>query len=255
MNDPKDLSNLFKDIHHGLPRQGPGSRETTLKALSSCTDLPEAVQVLDVGCGPGAQSIVLAEALPKAHITAIDLYPFFLEELEERAAEKGLSERIETKQMNMLKMPFEAESFDLIWAEGSAYIMGFLNAVRDWHKLLKPGGYLAVSEICWLQEERSKPLVDFWKQAYNSMRDLDSLIQEISKFDYKMLEYFVLPNSAWWDEYYTPLSERLPGLVAKYGDNPTASAIVMENNTEIEMRRQYPNEYGYAFFVLQKAGA
>jgi SAM-dependent methyltransferase len=39
--------------------------------------------------------------------------------------------------------------WDMIWAEGSAYIIGVERAMRDWRRLLRPGGVLVFSEMVW----------------------------------------------------------------------------------------------------------
>lgn len=49
-------------------------------------------------------------------------------------------------------MDFVPESFDLIWAEGYIYIIGFKKGLQDWKKFLKPGGYLICSEISWFKD-------------------------------------------------------------------------------------------------------
>ena len=62
MTDNDRLMEIMLDVHSGLPRQGPGDDESTLRALSLCTELPMRPSVLDVGCGPGMQTIALARS-------------------------------------------------------------------------------------------------------------------------------------------------------------------------------------------------
>jgi len=57
--DPR-LLEVFFDVQRGLPRQGVGDSESTRKALALCSQLPDKPVVLDIGCGPGMQTIVLA---------------------------------------------------------------------------------------------------------------------------------------------------------------------------------------------------
>ena len=72
---------LIIDLHKGTKRQGSGSTSDTLKALSFM-DLPtnKRLEIADIGCGTGGQSVTLAHHLD-AHITAVDLFPDFLEEV------------------------------------------------------------------------------------------------------------------------------------------------------------------------------
>ena len=78
--DPNDLRQraLFFEVHAGLPREGPGDRSSTARALDLARPLPAAPQVLDIACGPGAQTIDLAALLPQATITAVDLHEPFV---------------------------------------------------------------------------------------------------------------------------------------------------------------------------------
>ena len=62
---------------------------------------------------------------------------------------------------------------------------------------------------------------------------------------------FPLPASAWWNDYYTPLLARLPGLEEKYRIQPEAQAIIAVTKQEISLYHQYPDEYGYQFILLK----
>jgi hypothetical protein len=42
---------VFWDIHSGLPREGPGNRESTARALRLAASLPNNARVLDIACG------------------------------------------------------------------------------------------------------------------------------------------------------------------------------------------------------------
>ena len=46
-----------------LPQQGPGSDASTLRALRMLGELPDAPRVLDLGCGPGRQTLALARSI------------------------------------------------------------------------------------------------------------------------------------------------------------------------------------------------
>ena len=68
--------------------------------------------------------------MPAAEIVAVDLFPEFLEVLQSRAQEAGLTGRIETLAASMDALPFEPESLDLIWSEGAIYNLGFAAVSR-----------------------------------------------------------------------------------------------------------------------------
>ena len=56
------LGEAFFELHRDLPREGPGDDASTLRALGMCTELPERPEILDIGCGPGMQTLALAGA-------------------------------------------------------------------------------------------------------------------------------------------------------------------------------------------------
>ena len=142
--DLKIIADYFKELN----RQGPGADEQTEKALSFIPELSSMKRIADIGCGAGAQTRVLATHT-EAEIIANDLLPEMIEELNRRMARLGLENRVKTILTSMTNLPFEDESLDLIWAEGSIYNIGFEKGFAEWKRFLKKGGYIAVSECCW----------------------------------------------------------------------------------------------------------
>ena len=141
---------ILIDLHKFGNRQGPGDDRYTKLALelSGKPNSNEKLKVVDIGCGTGASSLILAEHL-NAEITCVDLFPEFLNILEQEAEKNNLSDKISTLQCSMDSLPFEENSLDVIWGEGSIYNIGFENGVKYLSKFLKVGGVLAVSEITW----------------------------------------------------------------------------------------------------------
>lgn len=247
-NDDERLTEVFFDVQRGLPRQGIGSEESTLRALGFCTDLPVEHEVLDVGCGPGMQTVALAGALD-GRITAVDLHEEFLEELRARAVAAGVIDRITILRASMDDLPFEPGSFDLIWCEGAAYIMGVPESLASWHRLLRRAGYVAFSELVWTMADPPAEVVDLFQPGYPSMTDVEGTLARIHEAGYDVIGHFLLPESAWWEDYLAPLEAKLPGLSARYAGDKEALAIVDTTRQEIELRRRFPDAYGYAFFI------
>ena len=81
-------------------------------------------RILDIGCGTGRQTRVLAQNSP-AGIVAIDNHPPFVDELNREAGRLGLAERVEARVADMQSLDFADASFDLIWCEGAIYVTGF----------------------------------------------------------------------------------------------------------------------------------
>lgn len=242
--------NIFWEIHSELPREGPGDNASTGKAFAMLAELPQAPRVLDVACGPGMQTLELAK-ITNGKITALDTHQPFLDELANRAQQTGVSDRITTLCRSMADMPFATESFDLIWSEGAVYIMGFRAALVNWRKFLTPHGYIAVTEPCWLKDNAPDESKIFW-QEYPDMNTVQNRLHIIGAAGYNTIGYFILPQSAWWNDYYAPMERRLTILREKYQSNKAALTIIAETQNEIDLYRKYSDFYGYVFFVMQK---
>ena len=238
----------FFEVFEGLPRQGPGCREATLHALELIR-LPSGPRVLDIGCGSGMQTQILAEEL-KTRIVAIDNHRPFLERLDRAARAQGLP--IETREMSMIDMPFDRASFDLLWAEGSIFIIGLERGLTDFFTYLKPGGYLAFTEMCWFSDDRPIEATEYFDDVYPDLRGIGEVRELAVDAGYTVIGDFKLPDSAWWDDYYTPMLSRIEALRTQHAGVAEAEAVYAQLETESQMHRQYGGHYGYSFFVLQK---
>lgn len=252
MDDERAME-IFMDVQRGLPRQGPGNDDATRRALAYCQDLPDQSSVLDIGCGPGMQTLVLAEAL-HGFVTAVDLHQEYLYELQDRADVAGMSDRIMPILGDMNDLQLAAGSFDLIWSEGAAYIMGVANALRAWKSFLKPRGYIGLSELLWLTNDPPLEVKSFFQDEYPAMSDIETNLAMFVECGYSIVGHFTLPDHAWWDDYYTPLKAKLPQLREKYRNDDQAMVCIDMTETEIEVRQKFGTTYGYEFFVAQVGG-
>lgn len=247
--DPAQCAAFFA-VHSDMPREGPGDRASVEKALQLAAPLPVRPDVLDIACGPGGQTLDLAELLPGARITALDGHRPFLEQLETRARNAGVLDRISIVHGDMARLPYAAQGFDLIWCEGAAYIIGFDAALAAWKPLLRPGGVLALTEPVWLTDDPPAKVSACWDE-YPAMEDVASARRRAMSHGYDILGDFVLSDAAWWTHYYGPLETRLEAAAARLQGNPTAEAILAEIRAEIGCRREHPYDYGYLFLVLR----
>jgi SAM-dependent methyltransferase len=149
-------------------------------------------------------------------------------------------------------MDFPDGSFDILWAEGSIYIIGFERGLREWKRLLKPEGFLVAAEVAWLCPDPPREVLDFWKANYPGIRTIPETLEQISDCGYRRIDHFVLPEDAWWVGYYGPVEKRLQALREKYREDPEALAVLEEEEKEIDMYRRYSEWYGSVFFAMQK---
>ncbi len=252
MNDiDRRLLEVFYDVQRGLPRQGPGNYESTSRALALCSGLPDQLSVLDIGCGPGMQTLALAKA-STGSILAVDNFDEYLDELRKRVEQASLVGRVKVKKADMTVLDFPDETFDLLWCEGAAYIMGIPEALRAWRPFLRDAGYIAFSELVWLTGHPPTEVAEFFADEYPAMTNVEAINQVIRDNGYESVGDFTLPDSAWWDDYYTPLEAKLPSLKQKYAGDAEAVSVVEQSEMEIDVRRRFGRSYGYQFFVGKK---
>lgn len=241
---------IFFQVHQDLPREGPGSDASTRKALALIPGLPSNPRILDVGCGPGMQTLELARQTA-GQITAVDTHQPFLDDLARRARQAGLGEHITPLKQSMFALDFPAASFDLLWSEGAIYIMGFEAGQRAWKHLLKAGGFLAVSELTWLQPHPPAEIAAYWGREYPAMKSLPENLEIARRAGYRIVGHFIQPPSDWWEAYYGPIEARLTVLRQHYAGDAAALAQLAEHQREVDMYRQYADWYSYVFYVLQ----
>lgn len=238
---------LFYELFENMPQLGPGSKESTLRALNSIKEeLPNYVKLADIGCGNGDRTLLLAKELD-CNIKAIDNYQDFLNNID-----KQQNLKIKTICADMSSLPFYNGEMDLIWSEGAIYIMGFENGLNYWKRFLKPKGFLVISELCWTSDEKPEEAVEFWKTGYPDIKSVDENLVICKNSGYEVINHFKLPDSDWTENYYKPLQENIYDFSAKYSTNQKAQDIAEDSQLEIDIFKKYSNFYGYVFYILQK---
>jgi ubiquinone/menaquinone biosynthesis C-methylase UbiE len=186
--------------------------------------------ILDIGCGSGISTQELAR-LSRGKVIGIDIDQAALDKFARRMKKAELTDQIQVMNCSMFDMDFPDNSFDIVWAEGSIYAIGFERGLRKWKQLLKPGGCLVV---------------------HDEQGDIKEKLEQISACGYQLLGYFTLSKQTWWTEYFAPLEKLVNETRTKYRYDRSVLEEIQQAQAELDMYREYPERNSSVCFVMKK---
>jgi ubiquinone/menaquinone biosynthesis C-methylase UbiE len=187
-------------------------------------------RILDIGCGSGVPTMELAR-LGQGEVVGIDIDQSALDKLARKIREAGFSDRVQAVNCSILDMAFPDESFDIVWSEGSVFVIGFKRGIQEWKRLLKPGGFMVI---------------------HDEKGDVEGKLQQISKCGHKLLGYFILSEDTWRTEYFAPLERLIARSQASYADDPHTVEELGQAQRELEMFKRNPERNNSVYFVMQR---
>jgi SAM-dependent methyltransferase len=241
---------IFFELYESLPRQGPGSRTSTTRALTVCHGLPTSPVVLDLGCGTGAQTLHLGR-LTTGRIVAVDSHAPSIRLLGTKVLERGLAGRIQPLVGDIGRPSLAPGSFDLIWAEGSLYNIGIERALRLYHPVLRSGGFLAFTDAVWRKQD-PPPEIEASFADYAGMGGVRDVLRVIGDSEFLLVDHFTLPDEDWWEDFYEPMVRRISEMRGKYADDAEALTVLGRIAQEPDLHRRYSDWYAYEFFVVRR---
>ena len=187
-------------------------------------------RILDIGCGSGVPTMELAR-LGQGEVIGIDIDQPALDKLTKKIREAGFSNRVQAINCSILDMVFPDESFDIIWSEGSIFVIGFKRGIQEWKRFLKPNGFMVI---------------------HDEKGNVEEKLEQISKCGYKLLGYFILSEDTWWTEYFAPLEKLIAKSQTSYADDPHTLEELKQAQRELEMFKHNPERNNSVYFVIQK---
>ena len=187
-------------------------------------------RILDIGCGSGVPTIELAK-LSGGEVTGIDIDQSCIDEFNRKIKEENLSSRVEALKLSLYEMKFPDETFDVVWSEGVVGNIGFETSLKEWRRLLKHNGYLVIH--------------------YQVSRVAD-VLPRIPQLGYSLAYTVMLPEDAWWTEFYKPIEEKMDILRHKYRNNADALKLLNQYKTEMNMVKKNPSSFSCAFYIMKK---
>jgi ubiquinone/menaquinone biosynthesis C-methylase UbiE len=186
--------------------------------------------ILDVGCGSGVPTMELA-TLSNGRIIGFDTDSTQLEKLTIKISESGLSDRIEVMNLSMHDMDFPDEKFDIIWCEGSIFVVGFERGLREWRRFIKPKGFLVV---------------------HDENKETEKRIELIPNLGYDLVDHFYLSQDTWMNEYYIPLEKEIHRVRAEQVTDEKLLRELDKEQKEIDMVKKNPGRCSSVYFIMQK---
>jgi ubiquinone/menaquinone biosynthesis C-methylase UbiE len=248
-NKQTSIIDLIVETHAGLDRQGPGSPEMTIKALSFLDNLNENSRVVDLACGTGGQTMILAKNI-SGNIIGLDICPEFIDIFNDNVKRLNLQERVNGIVGSMENLSFQKEEFDLIWSEGAIDHIGFEKGLNYWNGFLKKNGYIAVTCVSWFTDKRPSEIENFY--AGCGLDTIGNNISIMQKSGYTLVAAFTLPEKCWTDNYFIPRGATEKPLLEKYTGNKTVEDFFQNGRYEVEMYLKYKLYYGFAFYIGKK---
>jgi cyclopropane fatty-acyl-phospholipid synthase-like methyltransferase len=248
MEEQEKYIRALIELHRGLERQGPGDTAFSNYIISQLPELPTNPRIADIGCGAGAGTLILANKF-QSKVRAVDFSREFLDQLEDRAKQRGLEHLVETIECDMGNLDWESGSIDLLWSEGAAYNITFQGALEAWRPLMASNGIAAISEMSYFTSDVPEPIIIFMQNAYPAIKTEPENSDIINSSGFEVLGIHRLPSKAWWDNYYEPLRNNLESF--KNSKDSIMQSVISETEEEMKFFEEYGNFYGYSFYIMK----
>jgi len=159
----------------------------------------EGKRVLELGCGPGGTSVLLARR--GAEVFATDVRIESIQETRQLAERYGVADRIQTYAMDARRLGFPENSFDFIFTKSVLIMTDYEPVVKECSRVLKKGG-----KAVFLENMQHHPIIFATRKFfirysrylnYLSMDDITKITQIFSVSRHREFHLFIIASLIW----------------------------------------------------------
>jgi ubiquinone/menaquinone biosynthesis C-methylase UbiE len=153
--------------------------ETVAKVLTNTATFGD--RVIDIGCGVGKWSMLLAEN--GIEVTSVDNLPSMLRKVAHRCKQKKIESKVSPVLADGFYLPFKEGTFDgatLNWVLAHIPVVKNVHFIREIRRVVKPNGWLFISDSYWRGQEGGKEQIQ--------IRETDGSQYEVYKYYYEPAE-------------------------------------------------------------------
>ena len=181
-----------------------------LQALHECAvrhSLPANPTILDAGCGTGVAFTPLIALFSPARIIGVDI-DAKLVDLANAAADQ-LSTPVEVCHDDLQTLSLTSNSCDLVLCHQSLHHVSYqVRVLQEFHRVLRPGGLLLISESCGSFTE--SPLVSaLFRHPRGNQRSFDGYLDLLRACGFAVEDADLRRPDPWWSRPAMGLYQRL----------------------------------------------
>jgi demethylmenaquinone methyltransferase/2-methoxy-6-polyprenyl-1,4-benzoquinol methylase len=187
-NNPIDMDDYIRrlNLSHAL-------RKSVIRAAIHTIQFAPGSQGLDIGCGAGNITTLLAESVtPTGNVTGVDIAPEMVTYATDVAEKAGLSKQLSYREGDMNNLPFNDNTFDWTW---SVDCVGYapvepLPLIKELMRVVKPGG--RITFMAWSSQQLLPGYPDFEAQLNATSAGIAPFLKgkDSGKHFYRALGWF-----------------------------------------------------------------
>ena len=188
----------------------PGGQEEVAKIVENVNLAGK--DVLDIGIGIGGPACLLVENHGAARVTGIDVEDPVLEKATRTVIRRGLQDRVLLKRVESGPLPFDDESFDVVFSKDAIIHIHDKDALfREIYRILRPGGCIAMSD--WYRSE--EPLTEemaAWLEPHGSDFTMTPIQNDADLLGSAgFVDTAILDRNAWFAQFSRELVDHMRG--------------------------------------------